>query len=463
LNQQFSQASPDVMDPAFSNIHPELYGHQSKVNLGGDGIGHMGQVQGHPHASSQAFTQHEFQFAPQNEQLYDATVQYSGQPQQVSQPTRQGSHTPVQQFDNLHGSFSQGHRFGQPGQPAPVQHQQQQSYRQGQAFSPAVGGQADQYQLNSSIAYQQQPNPQYNTQQQGYAPQQANNTYTTPPQGTPAQQTQALQHPPAPSSNQQVMPTSHNAASAAQYAAAQPQINTSIAPATAPLTAAQPATEPTKKRKRMTKSVPEPVVQEQPTYPIDLPVETIPRRDDESEALAVPVPTPEEAQLIAQFAKRSKAAQIKYPTIRGLPHLVFDGTIKLPAPKSYDKLSPCIALPPRNDRPAVPELGYLPCEIQGRFSAQYRPSADKGGLDERREEASQLLDEYDRSMQALGKRRPKYTEYPRMSERSNLCMNVGDANISQMHSRSSSSPMKRRRTRQKRGPRKSRRMTERSR
>ncbi|OTA05264.1 hypothetical protein A9Z42_0059250 [Trichoderma parareesei] len=410
LNQQFSQASPDVMDPAFSNIHPELYGHQPKVNLGGDGIGHMGQVQGHPHASSQAFTQHEFQFAPQNEQLYDATVQYNGQPQQVSQPTRQGSHTPVQQFDNLHGSFSQGHRFGQPGQPATVQHQQQQSYRQGQAFSPAVGGQGDQYQLNSSIAYQQ-PNPQYNTQQQGYAPQKAN-AYTTPPQGTPAQQTQALQHPPAPSSNQQVMPTSNNAASAAQYAAAQPQINTSIAPATAPLTAAQPATEPTKKRKRMTKSVPEPVVQEQPTYPIDLPVEAIPRRDDESEALAVPVPTTEEAQLIAQFAKRSKAAQIKYPTIRGLPHLVFDGTIKLPAPKSYDKLSPCIALPSRNERPAVPELGYLPCEIQGKFSAQYRPSADKGGLDERREEASQLLDEYDRSMQALGKRRPKYTEYP---------------------------------------------------
>ncbi|PTB68532.1 hypothetical protein BBK36DRAFT_1113015 [Trichoderma citrinoviride] len=407
LNQQFSQAGPDVMDPAFSNIHPDLYGHQSKVNLGGDGIGHMGQVQGHPHAASQAFTQHEFQFAPQNEQLYDATVPYNGQPQQVSQSARQGSHTPVQQFDDLHGSFPQGHRFGQPGQPAPVQHQQQQPYRQGQAFSPAVGGQGGQYQLNSSIAYQQ-PNPQYNTQQQGYAPQKANNAYSTPPQGTPAQQTQALQQPSVPSSNHQPMPTS-----AAQYAAAQQQqINAGIAPAAGPPTTAQPATEATKKRKRMTKSVPEPAVQEQPTYPMDLPVETTARRDDDSESLPVPVPTAEEAQLIAQFAKRSKAAQIKYPTIRGLPHLVFDGTIKLPAPKSYDKLSPCIALPPRNDRPAVPELGYLPCEIQGKFSTQYRPSADKGGLDERREEASQLLDEYDRAMQALGKRRPKYTEYP---------------------------------------------------
>jgi hypothetical protein len=84
------------------------------------------------------------------------------------------------------------------------------------------------------------------------------------------------------------------------------------------------------------------------------------------------------------------------------------------APKSYDKLSPCIALPPHSDRSLVPELGYLPCEIQGKFSTQYRPSADRSGLDERREEARQLLAEYDRSMYSLGKRRPKYTEYPRM-------------------------------------------------
>lgn len=62
----------------------------------------------------------------------------------------------------------------------------------------------------------------------------------------------------------------------------------------------------------------------------------------------------------------------------------------------------------------IPGLGYdLPCEIQGRFTSQYRPTADKGGLEERRREAKELLDSYDRSMQALGKRRPKYTEYPR--------------------------------------------------
>ncbi|KAL7933251.1 hypothetical protein V8C35DRAFT_62639 [Trichoderma chlorosporum] len=413
LNQQYSQPSQDVLDPAFSNIHPDLYGHQSKVNLGGDGIGHLGQVQNHPHAQSQGFTQHEFQFAPQNEQLYDTAVPFNRQPQQVSQPVRQGSHTPVQQFDGLQGGFSQGHQFRQAPQTVPVQHQQhqqqqqqQQTYHQGQPFSAAVGGQGDQYQLNNSMAYQQ-PNPQYSSQQ-GYVPQKTN-TYTTPPQGTPMQQSpQPLQQPPT------LAPNTGPAPGAPYGAASQQPIHGGIVNTTAATPSiTQPAVEVTaKKRKRMTKSAPEPIVPEQPVYPIDLPAEAFARRGDESEILPVPVPTEEEAQLIAQFAKRTKAAQIKYPSIRGLPHLVYDGTIKIPAPKSYDKLTPCIALPPRPDRPAIPELGYLPCEIQGKFSVQYRPSAEKGGLDERREEASLLLDEYDRSMIALGKRRPKYTEYP---------------------------------------------------
>lgn len=84
------------------------------------------------------------------------------------------------------------------------------------------------------------------------------------------------------------------------------------------------------------------------------------------------------------------------------------------APKSYDKLSPLVALPPRTGKPMVPELGYnLPCELQGKFTSLYRPSAEKIGLDERRNESKALLDGYDEQMKALGKRRPKYTEYPR--------------------------------------------------
>lgn len=84
------------------------------------------------------------------------------------------------------------------------------------------------------------------------------------------------------------------------------------------------------------------------------------------------------------------------------------------APKSYDKLAPLVALPSRSGKPMVPELGYnLPCEVQGKFTSSYRPSAHKLGLDERRTEAKVLLDNYDNTMKRLGKRRPKYTEYPR--------------------------------------------------
>lgn len=85
-----------------------------------------------------------------------------------------------------------------------------------------------------------------------------------------------------------------------------------------------------------------------------------------------------------------------------------------PVPKSYDKLAPMVAVPSRSGKLSVPGLGYdLPCEIQGKFTSQYKPSFDKPGLDERREEAKDLLEVYDRSMKALGKRQPKYTEYPR--------------------------------------------------
>lgn len=90
--------------------------------------------------------------------------------------------------------------------------------------------------------------------------------------------------------------------------------------------------------------------------------------------------------------------------------------IDLIAPKSYDKLAPLVAIPSRSNKPIVPEAGHeLPCEVQGRFTSHYRPAYDKSGLDERRMEAKPLLDEFDASMKALGKRRPKYTEYPRKS------------------------------------------------
>lgn len=171
---------------------------------------------------------------------------------------------------------------------------------------------------------------------------------------------------------------------------------------------------PAKKRKRAIKSAPDTPTPEPAANYMDSPVGSpAVKKVDEVDGLPAPTPSPEEAQLIIQFNKRPKAVQAKQPAIKGLPHLIYDGTTMLPAPKSYDKLAPLVAQPARSGRQMVPELGYsLPCEVQGRFTSQYRPSPDKGGLDERRMESEALLDEFDRAMKGLGKRRPKYTEYP---------------------------------------------------
>lgn len=85
----------------------------------------------------------------------------------------------------------------------------------------------------------------------------------------------------------------------------------------------------------------------------------------------------------------------------------------MPAPKSYDKLAPLVALPPRSGKALIPELGRaLPCEIQGMFASEFQPSPDKSGLEERKQESKQKLEAFEAAMKGLGKRRPKYTEYP---------------------------------------------------
>jgi hypothetical protein len=86
-------------------------------------------------------------------------------------------------------------------------------------------------------------------------------------------------------------------------------------------------------------------------------------------------------------------------------------------PKSYDKLAPLVAMPPQSGKPIFPELERsLACEIQGVFSDKFKPSQQGSGLEDRRREARALLAEYDAAMESLGPRRPKYTEYPRMSK-----------------------------------------------
>ncbi|RGP64848.1 transcription factor [Fusarium longipes] len=407
MNQQFSQQTPDVMDTDFSSIHPDIYSQHGKMNLDNAMAG-IGQLSNHPHSSNFPYS-----MAPPSESSFESPVQQFSQPHVMPQTSRQQSHTPVQQFDAIPPAFVQGHDFGRQPQQSPVQNQQQYSQS---AFAPPVNGQTPQSRPNEQMNFQQphqghqQPPPQQQQQQSQpvqpqFAPKQPL-AYPQTSQPLPAQNFQQQMHQQQPHfiGNASSPPAAGNPYLIPQNMITQ---DTGIAH---PVTNEPPA----KKRKRAVKSAPDTPTPEPAATLIDSPVGSpAVKKVDDVDGLPAPIPSPEEAQLIAQFNKRTKAAQAKHPAIKGLPHLIYEGTAKLPAPKSYDKLAPLVALPSRSGRQMVPELGYnLPCEVQGRFTSQYRPSPDKGGLDERRMEAKGLLEDFDRAMKSLGKRRPKYTEYP---------------------------------------------------
>ncbi|KAG5983944.1 hypothetical protein E4U55_006651 [Claviceps digitariae] len=414
LNQQFSQPGQDVIDPAFSDMHSDIYGQQPKGNLS--------LSQSHPHQQQQHhgpvenYGQHEFSFSGQNEHAFHPTVAQYDPNQLLSRAGNRQSQPSVQHFDSLQNSFQQEQHFSrQPQQSPPVQ--QQRPYSHGQEFVQNINSQSNHFgqDPNVHLAFQQQQN-----QQEHQEHQQQNR-----------QQPQQL-HPPNPSLHLQTHSHGQQALHNANYAqkpvafsqtghqTQPPAFDPSLTQPTAqaPFAGQPPTSAPAespgpKKRKRPSKAVSESTAVESPGAMIDLPLDLSAKKFEDVDTLPVPVPSVEEARLIANFKKRNKAAQAKYPSIKGLPHLLYEGTLKLPAPKSYDKLAPLVALPPRSGQPIVPELGYaLPCEVQGRFTSKYRPSLEKSGFDERREEAKILLDEYDQSMRTLGKRQPKYTEYP---------------------------------------------------
>ncbi|POR37255.1 Uncharacterized protein TPAR_02540 [Tolypocladium paradoxum] len=430
-HQQFPPGQ-DILDASFSNIHPNLFAQQQqpqqgKMDLGGGngGMNHMGlaQAQNHPHTHPQAYGQHAYSFSPQGGQAFSPQAPQYSQPQLMPRPSpsRQQSHTPVQQHfesNDGHVGFSQSPAFARPPQQSPVPQQQQPSFSAaGQAFAPPGNGQGAHYQSGSyaHLAYTQyqeaQPQPhlqQAHFQQSGFAP----------PQPLPYQQS-------GPGPVGQV-PTSQQLQQQQQQVAGRSTSQPTPPPATGnfqPAPPQQPAAESdsgtgyeslTKKRKRATKSVPD-VSTGEPLAPaiVDLTVESAAKKAEEIDALEAPAPSAEETRFMAESGKRVKAAQGKAPPANAVPFLAYDASVKLPAPKSYDKLSPLVAVPPRSGKSVVAGLGYgLPCEIQGNFTNQYKPSFDKAGLDERKAEAKNLLDEYDRSMKALGKRQPKYTEYP---------------------------------------------------
>ncbi|KAG5950977.1 hypothetical protein E4U53_004066 [Claviceps sorghi] len=415
LNQQFSQPGQDVIDPAFSDMHSDIYGQQPKGNLSlNQGLPHQQQH----HGPVENYGQHEFPFSGQNEHAFHSTVAQYDPNQLLSRAGARQSQPSVQHFDGLQNSFQQEQRFSrQPQQSPPVR--QQRPYSHGQEFVQTISSQ--------SSHFGQDPNLRLAFQQQQQQKQQEHQEH----QQQTRQQPQQL-HPPNPSLHLQTHPHGQQALHNANYAQKpgafsqtghqtqpptfDPSLThlTHLAPSGGqPPVSASGESPGLKKRKRPSKTVSEPSIVESPVASVDTPFDVSAKKSEDVDTLPVPVPSAEEARLIANFKKRNKAAQAKYPSIRGLPHLLYEGTVKLPAPKSYDKLAPLVALPPRSGQPIIPDLGYaLPCEVQGRFTSKYRPSVEKSGFDERREEAKTLLDEYDESMRTLGKRQPKYTEYP---------------------------------------------------
>lgn len=195
------------------------------------------------------------------------------------------------------------------------------------------------------------------------------------------------------------------------------------------------STEPAqKKRKRTLKKNPEPQgagILESP-----VPGDVLSTKLGETDALPLPGCTSGEVAAIDRFKKRTYRDIMGFPPVAGAPYLVKAGTVKLPGecqllavsqfisqlvltmsivPRSYDKLTPLVAMPSQSGRCIFPEEERnLPCEIQGKFSANFKPSPNGSGLEDRRRDAKDALAEYDKSMEALGNHRPKYTEYPRM-------------------------------------------------
>ena len=404
LGSQFP--AQDVIDPAFhSSMQGDIFSHQNKLSIGEESLNHMSPVQGHPHAHNHAFNHADYNSFTQqpDQQQYGSSSQYS-QPQLMQQMSRQQSHTPVQQFNTYSpNNFAQQLRPAQ--HPSPTQQQEIYSQNANLPVTQA-NGHNPQYHVHTG---QQQHQPSYSPST--FAP---SKTYTFQQhQGSPG--TAFSQAVPSPAESQHPRPiapggTEHDATASLQQ-------SVEIENSATPPVISEPTT--AKRRARVTKTISEsPAPPLLPEGALHQPVpagvsEPSVRKIEDIDSFTAPEPSHEDLQTLHAFHRRPKTAQAKFPAIKGLPYLASDTSIKLPAPKSYDKLAPLVALPPRSSKALVPELEYdLPSEVQGRFTNQYRPAFDKIGLDERRIEAKALLDDFDRSMKALGKRRPKYTEYP---------------------------------------------------
>nr|XP_036589518.1 c-x8-c-x5-c-x3-h type zinc finger protein [Colletotrichum truncatum]KAF6801523.1 c-x8-c-x5-c-x3-h type zinc finger protein [Colletotrichum truncatum] len=450
-----SYADPGQDDP-LAGLHDfpqDMYGQQGKTDYNGN-------IESLNHSHTPDFSNQQFQYNGQANQLFNGSVTQFNEPQLMPQHSHQNSAQLQQQqqrFDSIPQNYSpapqgyvqspQQHQaqpervFSQSPHSFQAQHAHQQN---NQTFSnqtppPYQPNQAPPYQQNKlmpqQVPYAQPGAPAF----QPVAPKQMAEQARTPqpavqPQPQPVHQAKAIsnaarsiQPQPQPQplqqhqhQQQQQQQQYHQQQLQLQHQQPQHQLPP-LQPHHQPIAAApavQPDTPPVdpaalpdqvsaKKRKRVIKKEAEP---EQ----ADSPSESTVRRGDDGENLIFPSSTEEEIAAMAHFKKRNAAAKKQFPAIPGASFLVSSGTAKLPAPKSYDRLAPLVALPSSSGKRILPELvSDLPCEIQGKFTDKYRPSANFAGKPEDREtEARALLDQYTHEMKLLGNRRPKYADYP---------------------------------------------------
>ncbi|TDZ44875.1 hypothetical protein CTRI78_v009290 [Colletotrichum trifolii] len=429
----------------------DMYAQQGKSDFNGniDNINHNPQAD---------FPRQQYQFHDQPSGLYNGNVPQYNEPQLLPQHIHQSSAQHQQRFDSVPQSYS----------PAPqgyVQSPQQHQARPERVFSQSPHPyQAQQAQQVQQAGQHQQNNQQFSDPTPPFQPNQAPvyQQHKLMPQQVPqqvpyaqpafqtARHNQGVEQPrpaqPQPQSVPQVkpMPAQVRTIQQPQPQSEQPQQQpqqqsqqqpqehlqqnlqqhqhlpqyTQVQPPQLQAHAAAPSSQastptidnepaPTKKRKRVIKKEQEP---EQADSPIDSTL----RRVESVENLPLPTSTEEEIAVTTQFRKRNAAAKKQFPSIPGASYLVSLGTVKVPAPKSYDRLAPVVALPSISGKKILPELSHdLPCEIQGRFTDKYRPSAHfSGRLQDRELEAKPYIDQYQREMRLLGARRPKYTDYP---------------------------------------------------
>ena len=353
---QFSP-TPENIDPTFQAVQTGMYSQQRKTSQ-------IGQTHSHPQSHAN-FAAQSFAFASPEEQSYDPQVTQYNQSQVLHQNTHQQSHTPVQQYNSLpqHDTFTQsGQGYTRQPQHSPVQAQHspipqqqpqpqpQQHRQQVQPTPPPPPPQQQQqqqpvYGANSSYQSQANGHPAFSSSQQFQYQQQPQQQsfnqaqfaqqkrQSQPPQQQPAQAQSPVAQTHLQQARQQgnLTPVQNlpNLAPPAQSISPVPPPKIPQIPQTQP-------TEPPPKRKRVTKTttvaVPETPTPEATVLPHEFPAD---KKLEDIDTFPIPVPNDEEAKALAQFSKRNKTAQARYPTIKGLPYMYFEGTTKLPSKFNY--------------------------------------------------------------------------------------------------------------------------------